>query len=298
MPATTFAPCSVGLIGAGIMGNAIASRLLETGCQVTVFDVDPEKIKVLTGKGASSSSSPREAAEKSDFIILSLNHADIVRLAVFGSDGISLVASSQKLLIDMSSIDPAETAVMAKKLSEETGMRWIDCPLSGGAPGALNGRLTVMAGGHAEDFEHARIVMNRLCANYTLMGPNGAGQTTKLINQLFCSVFFEAIAEAVKLAEAGGVDPEKLPHALAGGRADSNIMQEFLVKFAKRDYTPTGRIENMLKDLESLQSFALKTRTPLPMTAQVIEIHRLLCAAGLGAKDSAEMMRLLDGDFS
>jgi 2-hydroxy-3-oxopropionate reductase len=127
------------------------------------------------------------------------------------------------------------------------------------------------------------------------MGPAGAGQTTKLINQLFCAVAFQAVAEAVKLAEAGGVDPAIIPQALAGGRADNRIMQEFMGKFARRDYTPTGRIDNMLKDLDSLQSFALKTKTPLPMTGQVVEIHRLLCAAGLGPKDSAEMMRLLDG---
>jgi 2-hydroxy-3-oxopropionate reductase len=141
-------------------------------------------------------------------------------------------------------------------------------------------------------------VMQHLAANYTLMGPNGAGQTVKLINQLFCAVAFQAVAEAVKLAEAGGVDAARIPAALKGGRADSAIMQEFMGKFAARDYTPTGRIDNMLKDLDSLQAFALKTKTPLPMTGPVVEIHRLLCAAGLGPKDSAEMMRLLDGDLA
>jgi 2-hydroxy-3-oxopropionate reductase len=152
-----------------------------------------------------------------------------------------------------------------------------------------------MVGGDAADFERARTVMQHLCANYTLMGPSGAGQTTKLINQLFCAVAFQAVAEAVKLAEAGGVDPTIIPQALAGGRADNRIMREFMAKFAKRDYALTGRIDNMLKDLDSLQAFALKTKTPLPMTGQVVEIHRLLCAAGLGSRDSAEMMRLLDG---
>ena len=177
-------------------------------------------------------------------------------------------------------------------------MKWVDCPLSGGVPGALEGRLTIMAGGDVADFEQARPVMRHLAANYTLMGPNGAGQTVKLINQLFCAVQFQAVAEAVKLAEAGGVDAAAIPAALKGGRADSAILQEFMAKFARRDYTPTGRIDNMMKDLDSLQSFALSTRTPLPMTGQLVEIHRLLCAAGLGARDSAEMMRLLDGDLS
>ncbi|MGH6761675.1 MAG: NAD(P)-dependent oxidoreductase [Phyllobacterium sp.] len=288
----------IAVIGAGIMGTAIATRLLETGNEVFIFDLDAGKIAALTTKGAHAAASPADAAACSDYVILSLNHADIVRSAVFGSEGVAQSAGQGKLLIDMSSIDPKETVDMARQLRETTGMKWMDCPLSGGVPGALSGTLTVMAGGDAADFERARAVMQHLCANYTLMGPNGAGQTTKLINQLFCAVAFQAVAEAVKLAEAGGVDPAAIPQALAGGRADSRIMQEFMAKFAARDFTQTGRIDNMLKDLDSLQAFALKTRTPLPMTGQVVEIHRLLCAAELGPKDSAEMMRLLDGNLN
>jgi 2-hydroxy-3-oxopropionate reductase len=285
------------VIGAGIMGSAIATRLIECGLEVRVFDLDNEKVAALVNKGAKASSTVKEATKDSNFIILSLNHADIVRAVVFGKDGVSSAASPEKLLIDMSSIDPRDTRNMAEKLNSETGMKWVDCPLSGGVPGALEGRLTIMAGGAQEDFERARAIMQHLAANYTSMGPNGAGQTVKLINQLFCAVQFQAVAEAVKLAEAGGVDASAIPAALKGGRADSAILQEFMAKFARRDYTPTGRIDNMMKDLDSLQSFALSTRTPLPMTGQLVEIHRLLCAAGLGAKDSAEMMRLLDGDL-
>ncbi|WP_174803594.1 NAD(P)-dependent oxidoreductase [Martelella limonii] len=286
----------IAVIGAGIMGTAIATRLLEKAHTVFISDLDAAKVERLVALGARAAANPKEAASAADFIIMSLNHADIVKAVVFGANGVAEAASSGKLLIDMSSIDPKVTAEMSEKLLAETGMGWVDCPLSGGAPGALSGRLTVMAGGTRDDFEKARAVMADLCANYTLMGPSGAGQTTKLINQLFCAVQFQAVAEAVKLAEAGGVDAAAIPQALAGGRADSSIMQEFMAKFAARDYTPTGRIDNMLKDLDSLQAFALKTRTPLPMTGQVTEIHRLLVAAGLGSKDSAEMMRLLDGD--
>ena len=152
-----------------------------------------------------------------------------------------------------------------------------------------------MAGGDEADFERARVVMKDLCTNYTLMGGSGAGQTTKLVNQLFCAVAFQAVAEAVKLAEAGGVDPKKIPAALAGGRADNKIMQEFMEKFARRDFTPTGSLNNMLKDLDSVQAFALKTKTPLPLTSAVTEIHRMLIAMGLGGRDNAEAMRLLDG---
>jgi 2-hydroxy-3-oxopropionate reductase len=288
-------PHDIAVIGAGIMGSAIATRLLERGHRLHVFDLDTAKLTTLAALGAKPATSPAAAAEAASFVILSLNHADIVDAAVFGPNGVSQAAKPDKLLIDMSSIDPAATQRMAARLRGETGMAWIDCPLSGGAPGASAGRLTVMAGGSEQDFERGRAVMQDLCANYTLMGGSGAGQTTKLVNQLFCALAFQAVAEAVKLAEAGGVDPAKIPAALAGGRADSRIMQEFMAKFAARDYSPTGRIDNMLKDLDSVQVFALKTRTPLPLTGAVTEIHRILVAMGLGPKDSAEAMRLLDG---
>jgi 2-hydroxy-3-oxopropionate reductase len=286
---------SVAVIGAGIMGTAITRRLLETGHEVHIFDLDQDKVAALQALGASPAASAEAAVSVARFCILSLNSAQIVRIAVFGKQGVAAAANAGKLLIDMSSIDPVDTAEMAARLKSETGMSWLDCPLSGGAPGALAGRLTIMAGGDADEFESAREVMRHLAANYTLMGPSGAGQTVKLINQLFCGVLFQAVAEAVKLAEAGGVDASLIPAALAGGRADNRIMQEFMAKFAARDFSPTGRIDNMLKDLDSLQTFALKTKTPMPMTAQVVEINRLLCAAGLGPKDSAESMRLLDG---
>ena len=285
----------IALIGAGIMGQAIGTRLLECGHKLTVFDIDPAKAAELEAKGAQAARSPAEATRASDFCILSLNHADIVAKAVFGAEGIAAMADASKLLIDMSSIDPAATAEMAARLKSQTGMAWVDCPLSGGVPGALAGKLTIMAGGDEADFERARAVMKDLSSNYTLMGASGAGQTTKLVNQLFCALAFQAVAEAVKLAEAGGVDPARIPSALAGGRADGRIMQEFMAKFAARDFTPTGSLGNMLKDLDSIQAFALKTKTPMPLTSAVTDIHRILIAMGLGPKDSAEAMRLLDG---
>ena len=288
----------IALIGAGIMGQAIGTRLLQCGHEVYVFDIDPAKISELAAKGAKAADSPANATANANYVILSLNHADIVHQALFGDGGIASAATATKLLIDMSSIDPAATVEMASRLKAQTGMAFVDCPLSGGVPGALNGKLTIMAGGQERDFERARIVMKDLAANYTLMGKTGAGQTTKLVNQLFCALAFQAVAEAVKLAEAGGVDPARIPSALAGGRADGRIMQEFMGKFAARDFTPTGSLGNMLKDLDSIQAFALKTKTPLPLTSAVTEIHRILVAMGLGAKDSAEAMRLLDGNAS
>ena len=287
-------PNTAAIIGAGIMGAAITGRLLSVGFDVAVYNRDQDKLKPLTKLGAVAAATPAEAAARASFVVVCLTYSDVVEEAVFGKDGVVQSASAEKLLIDMSSIDPDATKRMAERLGRETGMGWIDCPLSGGAPGAQSGTLTVMAGGSAEDFERGRTVMDHLCANYNHMGPTGAGQATKLINQLFCGLLFQGVAEAVVLAEAAGIDPSKVPAALKGGRGDSRILQEYMGKFAARDHTPTGRLDNMMKDLETLQSFAVKTRTPLPLTTAVADIHRILIRMGLGSADMSEMIRLLE----
>lgn len=287
----------VAVIGVGIMGSAIARRLLECGHAVCVFDLDAAKVAALQQQGAAAAGSAAAAASASDFVITSLNSATVLERALFGEAGVAAAvpADPQRLLIDMSSIDPASTRRLAQSLRERTGMGFVDAPLSGGAPKALLGQLTVMAGGSEDDVARARAVMDSLCANYTRMGESGAGQTTKLVNQLLCAIGFQAVAEAVRLAEAGGVDASKLHTALAGGRADSQILREFGPKMAARDFTPTGRIDNMLKDLEAVQAFAQGERLPLPLAAAVSELHRAFVAAGLGAEDTAAMMRQFNG---
>jgi 2-hydroxy-3-oxopropionate reductase len=152
-----------------------------------------------------------------------------------------------------------------------------------------------MAGGSPADCEYARLVMSSLAANYTRMGEVGAGQTTKLVNQVLCAIGFQTIAEAIALAERGGVAAELIPAALAGGRADSRLLQEFGAKMARRDYSTTGRLDNMLKDLDSIQALARSTKTAMPVTAIVAEIHRAFVAAGQGGDDNAALMRQFDG---
>jgi 2-hydroxy-3-oxopropionate reductase len=285
---------NVALIGAGAMGGAIGTRLLQTGQSLTVFDLDPEKVSVLVKLGAKAAPTAAIAASASDYIITSLNAPHIVDIAVFGKDGVAEGARPGSLLIDMSSIDPDATKSMAAKAAER-GLRWVDSPLSGGAPKALTGELTLMAGGVAQDVADAHVVLKHLCTNFTHMGPVGAGQTTKLINQVLCGLNFMAVAEATQLAINSGVDAAKVPIALRGGRADSAILQEYMPRFASKDYRRTGRIDNMVKDLNGAQDLARRTHTSMPLTALCAEIHRMLTAAGLGGEDQAALMEYFTG---
>ncbi|MFM2403184.1 MAG: hypothetical protein RL223_1064 [Pseudomonadota bacterium] len=286
---------TVAVLGIGIMGSAIAGRLLERGHALRLYDPDPQKMAPLAARGAQAAASPAEAARGAAFVITSLNAAAIVRRAVLGEGGAAESLGAEALLIDMSSIDPPSTRALGDALRQRCGAGWVDAPLSGGAPKAATGQLTVMAGGTEADVARAATLMADLCANFTHMGPAGAGQTTKLVNQLLCAIGFQAVAEAVRLAEAGGVDAARLSQALAGGRADSQILREFGPKMAARDERPTGRIDNMLKDLEAVQSFSQAQRLPLPLTAQVSELHRAFVAAGLGPLDTVAMLRQFDG---
>jgi 2-hydroxy-3-oxopropionate reductase len=284
----------VALIGAGAMGGAIGTRLIETGNQLTVFDLDAEKVAALTSLGAQSASTAAEAASISDVVILSLNSPKIVRIAVFGKDGVAAGAKPGTLIIDMSSIDPEATKELAADAAEK-GLRWVDSPLSGGAPKALVGQLTLMAGGSEKDVADAHRVLRHVASNYTHMGPCGAGQTTKLINQVLCGLNFLAVAEATQLALDAGVDAAKIPQALKGGRADSAILQEYMPRYVARDYRRTGRIDNMVKDLNGAQDLARRTNTAMPLTAVCAEVHRMLTAAGLGGEDQAALMEFFSG---
>ncbi|WP_047458699.1 NAD(P)-dependent oxidoreductase [Rhizobium rhizogenes] len=284
----------VALIGAGAMGGAIGTRLAETGNSLTVFDLDKEKVAVLTAKGASAAPSAAQAAAVSDYVILSLNSPGIVRAAVFGTGGVAEGARPGTLIIDMSSIDPDATKALAADATAK-GLRWVDSPLSGGAPKALIGQLTLMAGGSEQDVADAHQVLKHVASNYTHMGPSGAGQTTKLINQVLCALNFLAVAEATQLALDAGVDAAKIPQALKGGRADSALLQEYMPRYVAKDYRRTGRIDNMVKDLNGAQDLARRTNTAMPLTAVCAEVHRMLTAAGLGGEDQAVLMEFFKG---
>ena len=284
----------IALIGAGAMGGAIGARLLETGNSLKVFDLDQDKVANLAAKGGTAAGSAAEAARDVDFVITSLNASRIVELAAFGKDGIADGAAKGTIIVDMSSIEPDATARFAQ-MAAERGLAWVDSPLSGGAPKAAIGELTLMLGGAAADVERAMGMLSDVAKNMTHMGGPGAGQTTKMINQVLCGLGFLAVAEATQLALDAGVDAEKIPVALKGGRADSALLQEYMPRFATKDYRRTGRIDNMVKDLNMVNDLARQTGTSMPMTALCAEIHRMLTAAGLGGEDQAAVMEFFQG---
>ena len=285
---------TVALIGAGAMGGAIGARLVATGTALAVFALDQAKGAALVAGGATAAPTAAEAARGARAAILSLNAPHIVRAAVFGPGGVAEGASPGTLIIDMSSIEPEATKALAAD-AKARGLRWVDSPLSGGIPKAATGELTLMQGGDPNDVREAQAILSRVASNQTRMGGPGAGQTTKLINQVLCGLGFLAVAEATALAEAAGVDAAKIPQALKGGRADSAILQEYMPRFASRDYRRTGRIDNMVKDLNGAADLARLTHTSMPLTALCAEIHRMLTAAGLGGEDQAALMEYFKG---
>lgn len=284
----------VGLIGAGAMGGAIGTRLLEVGCALAVFDLDKARVQELVDKGGRAASSASDAASEADFVIFSLNASRIVDIAAFGEGGAASGANSDAIFIDMSSVGPEETKELAAKALKHN-IGWVDAPLSGGAPKALIGELTLMIGGEDAHVSRAMECLKLLASNMTHMGPSGAGQTTKIINQVLCGLNFVAVAEATQLALDAGVDASKIPGALAGGRADSAILQEFMPRYANKDYTRQGRLANMIKDLKFAQDLSLSTNTSMPITAACMEIYKMLTAAGLGEEDLPVLMEYFKG---
>lgn len=282
----TTQPNALGYIGLGLMGGPMALRLAAAGYPLHVWNRSPDKLTALTDAGAQAASSLRAVAANSDIVFTCLTNTDAVEAVVFGPDGIAGAATAGKTLVDFSSMRPDKAREFADRLRAETGMGWIDAPVSGGVPGATNGTLTVMAGGQEADFKRVGPVLAHLAGRVTLMGANGAGQTTKLINQMIVGTGLALMAECCQFAEDAGIDPAKLPAALAGGRADSPILQQFLPRMAARDRDVQGRIEIMVKDLNTVMDTARDLGSSLPLTGLAAEIHKLLVKRGLGDADN------------
>lgn len=281
---------TVGCIGAGVLGAAIMQRLIERGFRTIVWNRDRAKLDPIVAAGGILAGTPEALARESDFVITCITDGAAVEKVVFGEHGVAAAGSADKILIDMSTCAAVKTREMAQRLLETCGMPWLDAPISGGAPAALEGRMAVMIGGDPDAFERARPVWDALAGRATLMGPSGAGQSTKMINQVLVSTGLAVLAEACGLAEKAGIDAARIPHALSGGRADSKQLQEMFPKMVASEFSITGRAAIMMKDLELIHDLAKSVGAPMPVTAIVTEIFRKMVADGLGDRDNAELV--------
>nr|WP_325253641.1 NAD(P)-dependent oxidoreductase [Amylibacter sp.] len=284
---------TLGYIGIGLMGTPMAGRLLEAGFALTVWNRTASKAQPLVDKGAALGENPADVAAKSDIVFLCLTDTKAVEEAVFGENGVAKGARKGAVLVDFSSIQPEATRVMADRLKAEAGMDWIDAPVSGGVPGAEAGTLAIMAGGDDAVFAKVEDVVLKMAARFTLMGPSGAGQTTKLCNQVIVGCTMAVLAEAARLATNAGVDATRLPEALAGGFADSKPLQIFLPRMVNAQHEPPlGHVYTMLKDLDSVCDLARASTSPVPFTAMAAEQFRLLSVRGGDEADALEIFKL------
>lgn len=287
---------ALGFIGMGLMGAPMTHRLLEAGYEVAVWNRTEEKAAPLIEAGARAGTSPKDVAGQADITMICLTAAPAVEAVVFGEDGIANVKGADKLLVDFSSMRPDLTAQWSVRLREATGMGWIDAPVSGGVPGAEQGTLAIMAGGEAAEIEDVRPVLMHLCQRLTHMGASGAGQTTKLVNQIIAGCNVVVVAEALAYAVKAGVDAAKIPDALAGGFADSIPLQLFGPRFVSGTYEPPlGQLALMTKDLGTASDAARDANSAAPMTNLALELMRLLEARGHG-HDDITVLRELYGD--
>ena len=224
----------VGCIGAGLLGAAIMRRLIDCGFAPVVWNRDKAKLAALLDAGATAARTPAELAGKSDFVITCVSDGAALESVVFGKDGVAAAGSAGKVLVDMSTCAAAHARDMAARLSAQCSMPWLDAPISGGAPAAREGKMAIMVGGQPDVFERARPLWDALAGRATLMGASGAGQATKMINQVLVSTGLAVLAEACAFAERAGIDAAKIPQALAGGRADSRQLQEMFPKRVDR----------------------------------------------------------------
>jgi 3-hydroxyisobutyrate dehydrogenase len=283
----------LGYLGLGMMGFPMTRRLVDAGYDVTVWNRSSGKAAALVQAGAKLAGNPQDVAATANIIFMCLTDAAAVEEVVFGPDGLATAAGAGKLIVDFSSIHPDAARSIAARLKSTNGMGWIDAPVSGGTMGAEQGTLAVMAGGDASDIERVRPYVLSMARRLTHMGPTGAGQTSKLCNQVIVGCAMAVLAEATRLAVNAGIDAKRLPEALAGGFADSIPLQLFVPRMAQGIHSPPlGHIATMLKDLDTVIDVARDTSSPVPMSALAAQLFRLAKAARGADADALEIYKL------
>ncbi len=284
---------NVGFIGLGIMGQPIALNLIKSGHSLAVYGRRAETMEPLKAKGATACSSPKDVASRSDITIVMVSDTPDVEQVVLGDNGVIHGAKAGSVLVDMSTISPSATRDMARKLAER-GIEMLDAPVSGGDIGAIQGTLSIMAGGKPEVFERVKPVLECMGKTIVHIGSNGAGQVAKACNQIVVAVTIEAVAEALTLARASGVDAGKVRDALLGGFAYSRVLEVHGKRMLERAYKPGFKVKLHQKDMAIALREAHQLGLSLPAAALLAQQFNAMVGAGEADLDNSGLIRVLE----
>ena len=285
---------SLGFAGIGLMGLPMCRRLLAAGYPLRVWNRSADKCLPLLQEGAGRVETPAELCADAEVVMLCLADTAAVREVIFGAGGLVESARPGQLLVDFSSLEPAATREMAEELLQRTGMHWLDAPVSGGTAGAEAGSLAIMAGGRADDVQRVRPILAHLGQRLTHMGEVGAGQVSKVCNQMLVACNALVIAEVVALAERSGVDASLLASALAGGFADSKPLQILAPQMAASQFEPVRwHVRTLLKDLDTAVKLAREQGSATPMSGLAAQLMRLHGSQGNLSRDPSTLIEML-----
>ena len=280
----------IGFIGLGIMGKPMSKNMLKAGYDLVVLDVNKAAVDEVVAAGAQTAPTPKAVAEHTDINITMLPNSPHVKQVVLGENGIIEGAKAGAVVIDMSSIAPLVSREIAAKLAEK-GIEMMDAPVSGGEPKAIEGTLSVMVGGKKEIFDKCYDVMKSMAGSVVLTGEVGAGNVTKLANQVVVALNIAAMSEALVLATKAGVNPELVYEAIKGGLAGSTVLNAKAPLVMDRKFDPGFRINLHIKDLNNVLETSHEIGVPLPLTAAVMEMMQALKVDGMGDLDHGALVR-------
>lgn len=281
-----------GFIGIGIMGKPMALNLLNAGVPLVVYDLNEEAVKEAAAAGAEYAC-PKDMGDLCDIIFTILPNGDIVQEVLFGEQGAAQGLKEGSLVVDMSSVTPVQSRTWGKRLKER-GCGFIDSPVSGGEPGAVNGTLAFMAGGEEEDFKKALPYFEIMGSSALLIGPNGSGAVTKLANQIIVNLNIAAVSEALVLAAKAGADPQLVYEAIRGGLAGSAVLDAKAPMMISRNFRPGGKISINHKDIKNVLATAHEIDVPLPFTAQLYEVMQALKVGGHMGDDHSGIVQYFE----
>lgn len=280
----------IGFIGLGIMGKPMSKNLIKAGHELVVCDFKKEAVEELVQSGAKAAENGAAIAKECDVIITMVQNSPQVRSAVFDKGGIAESAKRGAVLIDMSSIDPVESRKIGADL-EKLGVDMLDAPVSGGEPKAIDGTLSVMVGGKKELFDKYCDVLKAMAGSVVYVGSLGAGNVAKLANQIVVACNIAALAEALMFSRKAGVEPELVFEAIKGGLAGSTVMNAKAPMMLAHNYKPGFRIELHIKDLTNALNAAHAVNSPVPLTAEVMEMMQALKVDGCEKDDHSALAK-------